>query len=76
MESFEPKVCARYLEYLIEERGEESAYFHDRLAELYLKMTLTAKRKGDDGEADTGRPAGRKLMFAFQPAGRMHIKSC
>ncbi|TFY80314.1 hypothetical protein EWM64_g3699 [Hericium alpestre] len=46
LESVDPKISARYLEYLIDERGEKSYQFHDRLAELYLRMTLDAKRRG------------------------------
>ncbi|KAI0925948.1 hypothetical protein AcW1_008241 [Taiwanofungus camphoratus] len=48
LENIDPSVCAHYIEYLIEERGEEAQSFHDRLAELYLRMTLTAKKTGDD----------------------------
>jgi len=40
--------CARYLEYLIEERHEELPVYHDRLAELYLQMTMDAKKAGDE----------------------------
>ncbi|KAJ7841376.1 vacuolar sorting protein 39 domain 1-domain-containing protein [Mycena olivaceomarginata] len=40
LESIDPLLCIRYIEFLIEERHEESTGFHDRLAELYLKMTL------------------------------------
>jgi Vam6/Vps39-like protein vacuolar protein sorting-associated protein 39 len=50
MEGVDPNVCARYIEYLIAERDEDSKYFHDRLAALYLRMTLAAKKKGDLGE--------------------------
>lgn len=49
LESVNPKFCARYLEFLIEERHEESSIYHDRLAELYLKMTIDAKKAGDEG---------------------------
>ncbi len=49
LESVNPKLSARYLEYLIEERHEESSIYHDRLAELYLKMTIDAKKAGDEG---------------------------
>lgn len=42
-------VCARYLEFLVAERDERSPDFHDRLAELYLRMTVQAKKKGDIG---------------------------
>ncbi|KAJ6468361.1 hypothetical protein C8R45DRAFT_1018454 [Mycena sanguinolenta] len=47
LESIDPLLCARYLEFLIEERREESAVYHDRLAELYLKMTLAARKRND-----------------------------
>jgi hypothetical protein len=49
LEQINPSVCARYLVFLIKERSEISPLFHDRLAELYLSMTLSAKRQGDDG---------------------------
>jgi len=48
LESVDPKFCARYLEYLIEERHEELPVYHDRLAELYLQMTMDAKKAGDE----------------------------
>ncbi|KAJ7123344.1 vacuolar sorting protein 39 domain 2-domain-containing protein [Mycena filopes] len=47
LENIDPLLCIRYLEFLIEERNEESTVFHDRLAELYLKMTLSAKKQSD-----------------------------
>ncbi|KAJ7760728.1 hypothetical protein DFH07DRAFT_430267 [Mycena maculata] len=47
LESIDPLLCIRYLEFLIEERQEESTAFHDRLAQLYLKMTLSAKKRND-----------------------------
>ncbi|KAJ7180691.1 vacuolar sorting protein 39 domain 2-domain-containing protein [Mycena filopes] len=47
LENIDPLLCIRYLEFLIEERNEESTVFHDRLAELYLKMTLSAKKQND-----------------------------
>jgi Vam6/Vps39-like protein vacuolar protein sorting-associated protein 39 len=49
LESIDPKLCARFLEYLIEERGEDAPEFHDRLAELYLKMTIQAQKTGNEG---------------------------
>lgn len=50
LEDIDPYVCARYLEYIIAERREESAEFHERLAELYLSLTLDAKRRGDESK--------------------------
>ncbi|KAF7312336.1 Rab guanyl-nucleotide exchange factor [Mycena indigotica] len=47
LESIEPSLCIRYIEFLIEERREESPVFHDRLAELYLRATLAAKKRND-----------------------------
>ena len=49
LESIDPKLCARFLEFLISEREEEDADFHDRLAGLYLKMILQAKKAGAEG---------------------------
>ncbi|KAH9926823.1 hypothetical protein B0H21DRAFT_138019 [Amylocystis lapponica] len=48
LEKIDPVICARYLEHLIDERGEETQSFHDRLAELYLRLTITAQRQGDE----------------------------
>ncbi|KAI0833228.1 hypothetical protein BC628DRAFT_1342704 [Trametes gibbosa] len=48
LEHLDPAICARYIEYLIAERAETSQQVHDRLAELYLRMTVAAKKRGDD----------------------------
>ncbi|KAF7320029.1 Rab guanyl-nucleotide exchange factor [Mycena kentingensis (nom. inval.)] len=47
LESIDPALCIRYIEFLVEECKEESATFHDRLAELYLKSTLAAKKRNE-----------------------------
>ncbi|KAG6849265.1 hypothetical protein H0H93_009921 [Arthromyces matolae] len=52
--SIDPKISARYLEYVIEERNEQSSAFHDRLAELYFSMTVSAKKRGDEREQSDG----------------------
>lgn len=57
LESIEPALCARYLEYIVEERKEESPAYHDRLAELYLKMTLSAKSRGDERKYALQQPS-------------------
>lgn len=49
LNKIDPALSARYIEYLIAEKGEESPAFHERLAELYLNMTLSARKGGDDG---------------------------
>ncbi|KAF5367067.1 hypothetical protein D9758_003934 [Tetrapyrgos nigripes] len=59
LEKIDPLSVLRYLEYLIEEREEDSVEFHDRLAELYVQMTLTAKKRGDD---ETRRQSYDKLV--------------
>jgi hypothetical protein len=46
MESIDSALCARYLEYIISDRGEVSRSLHDRLAELYLRILV--KDKGQD----------------------------
>jgi hypothetical protein len=50
LDSVSITICARYLEYIIAERQEEIPDFHDRLAVIYLDMTLAAKRKNDESE--------------------------
>ena len=51
LDSIDRQICARYLEFLIDERKETDPGYHDRLAELYLTMTLAAKKKGNDRNA-------------------------
>jgi hypothetical protein len=43
LETIDPRICARFIEYLIEEKGEGSIAFHNRLAELYLKMATPGR---------------------------------
>ncbi|KAF9647158.1 hypothetical protein BDM02DRAFT_3170498 [Thelephora ganbajun] len=43
LETIDPRICARFIEYLIEEKGEDSIAFHNRLAELYLKMATPGR---------------------------------
>lgn len=50
LESIEPKLCIRYLEYVLVEKQDESTEFHDTLGELYLCQTLAAKKRGDDSK--------------------------
>ena len=46
LEGVSLQLCAKYLVFIIVERNEESPHFHDRLAELYLDMTLREKKAG------------------------------
>ncbi|GBE87785.1 Vacuolar morphogenesis protein [Sparassis crispa] len=59
LEKIDLSICARYLEYLIDERSEESSLLHDRLAELYLRMAMSAKKQGNE---DLGQTAYAKLL--------------
>jgi len=43
LETIDSRICARFIEYLIEEKGENSVVFHNRLAELYLKMATPGR---------------------------------
>ncbi|TFY59088.1 hypothetical protein EVJ58_g6005 [Rhodofomes roseus] len=52
-------IAARYLEYLIDERKEDGAGFHERLAETYLRMVSNARSRGDE---ETRRSAYEKLL--------------
>ncbi|KAH9945272.1 uncharacterized protein BXZ73DRAFT_86791 [Epithele typhae] len=48
LQSLDMSICARFIEFLIAERAETSQEFHDRLAELYLCMTMNDRRRGGD----------------------------
>ena len=51
LESIDPKLCARYLEYIIDERDKDApAVLHNRLVELYLAMVLSAKKRNDESK--------------------------
>ncbi|KAE9401526.1 hypothetical protein BT96DRAFT_956547 [Gymnopus androsaceus JB14] len=52
LEKISPLLCTKYLEYLIQEREEDSVDFHDRLAELYARIALDARRRKDDESYD------------------------
>ncbi|EIN04044.1 hypothetical protein PUNSTDRAFT_93504 [Punctularia strigosozonata HHB-11173 SS5] len=67
LEGIDPQICARYLEHLIEEREEESPIFHDRLADLYLSMTLAAKKRNDE---KTWRVPYAKLLRFIETTDR------
>jgi Vam6/Vps39-like protein vacuolar protein sorting-associated protein 39 len=61
LESVNRTFCARYLEFLIEERHEDSYIYHDRLAELYLRMTVDTKKAGDAGTCQQAIMIGRLI---------------
>ncbi|CAE6426422.1 unnamed protein product [Rhizoctonia solani] len=45
LESINPVLCIKFIEYLFAERQEESTTFGDRLAELYLRQTVRLKKE-------------------------------
>jgi len=55
LESIDPSLCAKYLEFLIAERGDETQGYHDRLAELYLSLTLSAKERNDESKSESNQ---------------------
>ncbi|PFH51068.1 hypothetical protein AMATHDRAFT_143451 [Amanita thiersii Skay4041] len=61
LESIDPLICAKYLEFLIAERHEHVPEYHDRLAVTYLDMTLAAKKRNDD----ESRRENYKKLLAF-----------
>ena len=51
LESIDARLCARYLEYIIDERDKDGpTTLHNRLAELYLSMTLNAKKRNEESK--------------------------
>lgn len=51
LESIDARLCAKYLEYIINERDKDApVVLHNRLAELYLAMVLSAKKHNDEGK--------------------------
>lgn len=71
LEKIDPQISARYIEYLIEEKREEGGMFHDRLAELYLSIAVSAKKRGDNQKR--GKLYAKLLHFIdttshYQPA--------
>ncbi|EDR08609.1 uncharacterized protein LACBIDRAFT_235177, partial [Laccaria bicolor S238N-H82] len=59
LEKIDPKLSAQYLEYIVADKQEEDPAFHDRLAELYFSMTITAGKRGDE---KTRKEAYAKLL--------------
>lgn len=55
LESIDPTLCIKFIEYLFGERQEESKAFGDRLAELYLRSTVQYKKAKSPGECDWTR---------------------
>jgi len=51
LESIDARLCARYLEYIINERDRDApAALHTRLAELYLSLVLNAKKRNEESK--------------------------
>ncbi|EIW83909.1 rab guanyl-nucleotide exchange factor [Coniophora puteana RWD-64-598 SS2] len=70
LEKIDPRLAARYIEYVIDEKSEEGSHFHNRLAELYLTITVAARKRKDE---DTRLTFYEKLLtfldstFSYQP---------
>lgn len=60
LESIDPMLCIRFIEYLFAERQEESVAFGNRLAELYLRQTVTFKV---DKSSESDRLYSKLLAF-------------
>ncbi|KIK62434.1 hypothetical protein GYMLUDRAFT_41874 [Collybiopsis luxurians FD-317 M1] len=70
LEKISPVLCTKYLEYLIQEREEESTEYHDRLAELYAKITLDARKSKDE---ESGRESYDKLLEFISTTTRYRV---
>lgn len=56
LERMSKPICVRYIEFLIEECGEQTSAVHDRLASLYLSIVLDAQKQKNSGASqDLGR---------------------
>ena len=49
LEAIDPMLAIRYIRFLIDERAEVDAGYHDRLASLLLGSVKDAFKKGDQG---------------------------
>lgn len=70
LETIDPAICARFVEYLINEKGDESALFHNRLAALYLRMTMAAKKRGD---GETRQAMKAKLLHFIDTTSHYQV---
>ena len=71
LESIDPRLCARYLEYIINERDKNApGVLHSRLAELYLAMVLSAKKR-DEESKHYRLPFHAKLLTCIRNSERI-----
>ncbi|KIJ52420.1 hypothetical protein M422DRAFT_26032 [Sphaerobolus stellatus SS14] len=47
LDDFNPRICVRYLEFLVDDRHDTSRMFHERLAESYMNLSMKAKEEGN-----------------------------
>ncbi|KIY68727.1 hypothetical protein CYLTODRAFT_436489 [Cylindrobasidium torrendii FP15055 ss-10] len=52
LEGIDPRLCVRFLEFIINERHADALVVHNRLAELYLSMSLSSKKAADKYAAE------------------------
>ena len=74
LEKFDPQVSVRYIEYLIQEKQEDDAVFHDRLAELYLGIAVNAKKRGDEGTFQFSRSTWSIHIFTLERREEVYSK--
>lgn len=71
LESIDPRICARYLEYSLQEKEERDPSFHDRLAEVYLHITLHAQEVHDEAMR---KEYYDKLLHFLDSNGYYHVE--
>jgi Vam6/Vps39-like protein vacuolar protein sorting-associated protein 39 len=49
LEKIDPMICARYIEFLIDEQKYTESAYHNRLAELYLDVVMRSTKKSEEG---------------------------
>ncbi|KAF8604609.1 hypothetical protein BDV93DRAFT_537690 [Ceratobasidium sp. AG-I] len=82
LESIDPALCIKFIEYLFGERQEESKVFGDRLAELYLRSTVKYKKaRSPESErlyskllafVNTSQFYDPERLYALLPPGDLH----
>lgn len=62
LEKIDPMICARYIEFLIDEQKYTDSAYHNRLAELYLDVVMRSTKKSEEGTLDCA--ASQTLLTA------------
>ena len=76
LESIDAKLCARYLEYIINERDKDApAVVHNRLAELYLSMVLSARIRKEESK-HSNVVFSHKNINLYWKHGKIFMENC